>query len=93
MIEDGRGVLLPKEIYDQIGPTRAFIVADPCADAEKLKSLAVEGVVRRVYVVADETCEVHFCQKCNFFFQAEEFEEAFVMTGKCPVCQNADLLM
>ncbi|CAL5998627.1 Intraflagellar_transport protein 122 [Hexamita inflata] len=93
VVEDGRGVVLPREFYDQIGPTRAFIVNDSAADPVKFKELAVDGVVKRVYVITDENADVHFCQKCEFFFQSDEFEEAFVMTGKCPVCQNEDLMM
>jgi len=58
VIEDGRGVILPRESYDLIGPTRSYIVDDYTTDPVKMKDLAVNNVVKRVFVLVDNTVDV-----------------------------------
>lgn len=51
-------------MYDQIGPIRTFIVDDRAADPKKLKELAVNGVVKRVFVQIDDEYDIAYCPKC-----------------------------
>ena len=89
--EDGRGVTLPREFYEKIGPERCFVVDDNSTSPERFRELAVNGVVKRVFVCVDSTASIQFCSKCEFFFDASELEEAYVLDGHCPVCQSAEL--
>lgn len=63
-MSDGRGAMLPKELYDDIGPTRVYILDDRFADHKKLPDISVDGVVKRVFMLSDESNDVHFCNNC-----------------------------
>lgn len=88
---DGRGVILPTEVFEEVTPTNAFIVDDPLADPRALPDLVVDGVVRRIFVQTSPDIGIHYCDGCGFFFDETEYEESVILTGKCPICSRDDV--
>lgn len=56
--EDGRGVALPREFYEKVGPDRCFVVDDHSTNPERFRELAVNGVVKRVFVCVDSNASI-----------------------------------
>lgn len=83
---DGRGVPLPLDTLGGVNPGMAFVISDPYTDPNLLPTLSVGGMVKRIFVSIDEDVQLQYCEGCGFFFKGEEFEEAVIVTGKCPIC-------
>ncbi|KAH0574171.1 Intraflagellar transport protein 122 [Spironucleus salmonicida] len=93
VVNDGRGVQVGKDCYAELNPAKIFILDDRYTDTAALPDLSVEGVVKRVFVLNDEELEVHYCYRCCFFFESQEFEMAVIMGGQCPICGCKDVVL